>query len=191
VNIYKEKEMQKQRLLSRFTIWFLSVLLILSLLLAVLPQSAQALAIDVTCKKNYVVKPGESIYRIAREKEVSVYKLAKANNLESPYRVTAGMTLCIPEEPKPSSNFSWTAYYSGDKITINGTNFKKQHPFFVKVRENDTSIWYKLGLTTSDRTGDMSTKQDVPKSLLKKSMLTVCLKDGVTDYLVCKTVFKQ
>ena len=183
--------MQKKRLFSRVTIWSLSGILMLSLLLAVLPQSAQALAIDVACKKNYVVKPGESIYRIAREKEVSVYKLAKANNLESPYRVTTGMTLCIPEEPQPSSKFTWTATYSGDQIKINGSDFKKQHPFFVKVRENDTSIWYKLGLTTSDRTGDMSTKQDVPKSLMKKSMLTVCLKDGLTDYLTCKTVFKQ
>lgn len=183
--------MQKKRLLSRVTIWFLSGILVLSLLLAALPQAVQAMSIDATCKKSYVVKPGESIYRIAREKEVSVYKLAKANNLESPYRVTAGMTLCIPEEPQPSSKFTWTATYSGDQIKINGSDFKKHHPFFVKVRENDTSIWYKLGKTTSDRTGDMSTKQNVPKNLSKAPMLSVCLKDGVTDYLVCKTVFKQ
>lgn len=183
--------MQKQRLLSRITIWSLSVTLVLSLLLAALPQSVQAMPTNVTCKKSYVVKTGESIYRIARDKKVSVYKLAKANNLERPYKVSAGMTLCIPEEPQPSSKFTWTVTYSGEQIKINGSDFKKQHPFFVKVRENDTSIWYKLGKTTTDRTGDMSTKQDVPKSLLKKSMLTVCLKDGVTDYLTCKTVFKQ
>jgi LysM repeat protein len=183
--------MQKQRLMSRIAIWSLIVILTLSILLAARPQSVQARANYVTCKKSYVVKPGESIYRIAREKEVSVYQLAKANNLERPYKVSAGMTLCIPEEPQPSSNFTWTVTYSGDQIKINGTNFKKQHPFFVKVRENDISPWYKLEKTTTNRIGEMSTKQNVPKGLLKKSMLSVCLKDGVTDYLVCKTVFRQ
>lgn len=189
--IFMELEMKKQPVLSRIAIGSLSVILMLSILWAAFPQTAHAGSLFVSCKKNYVVKPGESIYRIARVQEVSVYHLAKANNLEAPYRVTVGMSLCIPEEPKPSSNFSWTATYSGDKITINGTNFKKQHPFFVKVRENDISPWYKLEQTTTDRNGVMSAKQNVPKNLLKKPMLSVCLKDGVTDYLTCKTVFKQ
>lgn len=183
--------MHMKRLSSRIVIWSLSVTLALSFLVAALPRSVQAGFSEVACKKNYVVKPGETIYRIAREHEVSVYRLANANNLEKPYRISSGQSLCIPEEPKPSSNFIWTVTYSSDQIKISGTDFKKHHPFFVKVRENDISSWYKLGSALSDRNGDMTVKHNVPINLLKKSILTVCLKDGITDFRYCKTVFKQ
>lgn len=183
--------MYSKQIASHVITWSLSLILVLSILVAAQPKPVQAGFSEVVCKKSYEVKPGETIYRVAREHDVSVYRLAKANNLEKPYRVSAGQTLCIPENPKPSSNFSWTATYSNGQIKISGTEFKKQHPFFVKVRENDTSPWYKLGKALSDRNGDMTVKHDLPKNLLTKSILTVCLKDGITDYLYCKTVFKQ
>lgn len=183
--------MHNKPLIHRIVTWLLSVTLIVSFLIFALPDPVQARDLQANCKKSYVVKPGESIYRIARNNEISVYRLAKANGLERPFSLSAGQALCIPAVPKPSSNFSWNATYSSDQIKITGTDFKKQHPFYIKVRENDLSRWYKLGNARSNRYGEMTVKLNMPKDLLKKYFLTVCLKDGITDYLYCKRVIKQ
>jgi len=183
--------MHVKRMFSHFMIWSLTITLLLSIVLAALPRSVQAGSPDVKCKESHVVQPGETIYRIAREYNVSVNRLAKTNHLTRPYLLIPGQTLCIPEKPQPSSKFTWTVNYSNNQIRISGIEFKKQHPFMVKVRENDTSPWFKLGKVLADSNGQMNVKYEVPSSLIKKSMLTVCLKDGITDYLYCKTVFKQ
>ena len=183
--------MNIRQLIPRTVIWTLIVTLALTTVMAALPSSAQAESTEAVCKKDHIVKVGETIYRIARNYGLGVYRLARANNLEKPYQITAGQTLCIPATPAPSSNFSWTVRYSSDQIKISGTDYKKQHLFFVKVRENDTSAWYKLNKVITDRQGELTTKLNVPKELLKKPKLTLCLKDGSTDYLSCKTVCKQ
>jgi LysM repeat protein len=183
--------MYKKPIIYRIVTWSISVALIFSFLATALPEPVQASYPQANCKKTYTIKPGESIYRIARDHEISVYRLAKTNGLKRPFNLSSGQTLCIPAIPKPSSNFSWNATYTSNQIRITGTDFKKQHPFYVKVRENDLSNWYKLGSAQSNRYGEMTVKYNLPKDLLKKSILTVCLKDGITDYLSCQRVFRQ
>lgn len=175
----------------RFATLTLCILVALSVLAAALPQPAQAAASPAVCAKTHVVKEGETIRRIANTYSMSVYRLAKANNLSSPYPLTAGQSLCIPEDPKLSSNFKWTATYTNDKVRIDGTGFKKQYPFVVRVRENDTSAWYKLGSAQSDRDGELSVSFNTPKDLQKKASIRVCLKDAGTDALVCKQVYRR
>jgi hypothetical protein len=169
----------------------LSALLLLSLLAAALPRPAAAAAPTATCARTHVVKEGETIRRIARTYEMTVYRLARANDLAFPYALTVGQSLCIPESASLSSNVKYTITNKDNKIKIEGTGFKKQNPFYIKVRENDTSAWYKLGLTQTDRDGDLSATFNVPKDLQKKPSLIVCLKDGVTDALACRQSFRQ
>lgn len=169
----------------------LSALLVFSVLAATLPQPVLAAPMEVTCKKTYTVKEGETIRRIARNNSVSVYRLAKANDLVSPYHLTAGQKLCIPEIPEASSSIQWSAKISGGEIIVTGTGFTKQHPFYIKTRESDTSKWYKLGSTQTDRNGKLKASFDVPKDLKSKFFLNVCIKDGLTDLLICQRAHRQ
>jgi hypothetical protein len=102
-----------------------------------------------------------------------------------------GQQLCIPKEPAKSSNYTWSAAYKGNTVTVSGEKFKKSYPFIVKARASDASTWYKLGRVGSDKNGELEKKFTLPKALVGETFLSVCLKDGVTDYLDCKRVVRQ
>ncbi len=154
---------------------------------AVKPQTAQA----GVCQDEHTVEAGESIYMIAKEYDVTVYKIANTNDLEKPYHLTVGQVLCIPKLPEPSSDYTWTAVVKDGKVTVSGEDFKKSWPFFIKVREDFTEPWYKLGKVVTDKKGFMDEVDKLPKDVSKAPILFVCLKDSVTNYLDCKRVFKQ
>jgi len=175
---------------SRLPYLLFTALLAFSLLAAALPRPAVA-AVSATCEDTHTVKGGETIYRIAKDNDVSVNRLAKANDLKSPYTLTVGQVLCLPPAVKASSNYKWSATFDGSKVNIAGDKFKKNHPFIVKARQNDTSAWYRLGKAAADKTGVMKASLKVPKELAKAASIRVCLKDGVTDYLDCKLVYRQ
>lgn len=170
-----------------------SLLLILAVFTAMLPQPARAAASEPnsTCAKTHTVKEGETLRRIARDHNVILNRLAKANNLTRPYNLTVGQVLCIPADPTVTGAGKFSVTFSNGKVRLEGTGFKKTYPFVVRVRENDTSKWFKLGTTQSDKNGKLSVSFNAPKELLNKASIIVCLKDGVTDGLVCKKVYRQ
>ena len=179
-------------ILNRAATWTFSTLLVLTFLAAALPKLVLAAAPAASCEETYTVRGRESLYRIARDHSVSVYRLARANNLEFPYPITAGQELCIPEEVVfASTNAKWSAVFSNNKVLITGSSFKKQYSFIVRVRENDTTAFYKLGKFKSDREGDVLASFAVPRDLQKMPAINVCLKDAVTDGLVCKRAYRQ
>jgi len=167
-----------------------SAVLLLSLAAGALPRPALA-ASAVVCEDNHTVKEGETIFRIAKDYEVKVNRLAKANDLTKPYRLTVGQVLCIPGVPKASSKYAWSASFSGSEVTITGTGFKKTYTFIVRARENDTAKFFKLGKFASNKSGVVDADLKVPKDLQKKPYLMVCLKDTVTDYLDCRQVWRH
>lgn len=168
----------------------LSALFVLSLLAGALPRPALAAAV-AECEDTHIVVAGETIYRIARDYEVKVARLAKANNLTKPYRLTVGQSLCIPGIPEPSSKYKWSASFTGEEVTITGSGFKKSYTFFVRARENDSAKFYKLGKFASNKSGEVDKDLKVPKDLQKKPYLMICLKDTITDYLDCKQVWRR
>ena len=165
----------------------LAITVAFGFLAAFKPGTASA---DV-CQDTYTVKAGDTIFRIAREYDTTAYKVAKTNGMERPYYVTVGQELCIPKVPQPSSDYSWTAEVKNGKVTVTGEDFKKSWPFFIKVREDFDEPWYKLGKVVTDKKGFMDESDKLPKDVAKASILYVCLKDSVTNYLDCKRVFKQ
>jgi murein DD-endopeptidase MepM/ murein hydrolase activator NlpD len=175
---------------SRLAYLLFATLLALSLVAAALPRPAAA-AVDASCEDTHTVKEGENIYSISKKYGITVSKLEKANNLEDPYSLTVGQQLCIPAAPKASSNYKWSATFNGSKVEITGEKFKKNHPFIVKARLNDTAAWYKLGKAAADKNGEMEASLKVPSQLAKAQSIKVCLKDGVTDYLDCKLVWRR
>ena len=48
------------------------------------------------CETSYKVRKGDTLSDIARQYRVSVYQLAKANNIKNPNRIITGQRLCIP-----------------------------------------------------------------------------------------------
>ncbi len=164
----------------------LIALAVLAIAAAALPKPAQA----AVCDDYHTVEAGESIRRIAREYETTIAKIARANNMERPYHLTVGQELCIPATRQPSSDYTWSAAIRNQRVVITGEDFKKTHPFIVKVRAVDAMTWYKLGKTASDKSGELDDDFRMPSALNKQSSIFVCLKDGVTDYLDCKRVFK-
>lgn len=167
-----------------------ALLVAFALLAASLPRPAQA-AVSAVCEETITVKAGDTIYNLSKKYETTVNKIARANDLEKPYTLTVGQTLCIPAARQPSSNYTWSAVLKNGQVTISGEKFKKQHPFHIKVREDLDSPWFKLGKVTANKSGELEKKFTLPKSISGASVMYVCLKDGVTDYLDCKRVFKQ
>jgi spore germination protein YaaH len=172
---------------ARFIQVALAIVIAFAVLAAAKPQSAQA----ASCKDTHTVKAGESIYSIAKKYETTPYKIAQANNMEKPYTVTVGEQLCIPKLPEPSSDYSWTATLKNGKVSVTGEDFKKSWSFFIKVREDLDEPWYKLGKVVTNKSGIIDEEDKLPKDLTNAKILYVCLKDGVTNYLDCKRVFKQ
>lgn len=177
----------KAKSVSRIIQVILAVAVALAVLAAVKPKSAQA----AICQDTYTVKAGETIFRIAKKYDTTAYKIAKANNMERPYYLTVGEELCIPKVPEPSSDYTWTAVVKNGKVFVSGEDFKKSWPFFIKVREDFDEPWYKLGKVVTDKKGFMDEEDKLPKEVSRASILYVCLKDSVTNYLDCKRVFKQ
>ena len=176
--------------IQRFAQVALAVVLAVAVLAAALPRPAQA-AVNAVCDETITVKQGDTIYNLSKKYEVTVYKLAKANNLEKPYTLTVGQKLCIPKVPEPSSNYKWSALFKNGEMTVSGSKFKKTHPFIIKMRAVDDMTWYKLGKAVTDKSGELDKTYKVPKALSKDTFVYVCLKDAVTDYLDCKRVVKQ
>jgi LysM repeat protein len=168
----------------------IAVLVAFALLAAALPRPAQA-AVNAVCEKTITVQAEDTINKLAKKYETTVNKIARANDLEKPYVLTVGQSLCIPAERQPSSSYTWSAVLKNGEVTVSGEKFKKQHPFHIKVREDFDSPWYKLGKVTANKTGELDKEFKLPKAVVKANVLYVCLKDGVTDYLDCKRVFKQ
>lgn len=183
--------MHTERTLKRLFHAAFAVVAVLAILAAAVPAPAQAAFPAATCDETYVVKAGETIYRIARKYGMTANRLAKTNNLEAPYTLTAGQTLCIPDVAPVNTNASWTATYTEGNVKIVGSGFKKDYPFIVRVRENDTATWYKLGRFSTDDDGEISETFKLPKAVAKLTALNVCLKSAVNDSLVCKRVFRR
>jgi hypothetical protein len=185
-------------IIRRTAAWAFTALLVVSFLAGALPGPASAAAsassapaATVTCTATHVVVEHEKFKEIADKYGVSTYRLAKANNLTLPVSLTVGQKLCIPPIPEPDPKVKWSAEFSGDKLLISGSNFKKQRSFIVKIREDAASGWIKLKVVVSNRAGNLDETIGMPKNLKKKGTFTVCLKDAVTDALYCRQVYRR
>lgn len=177
--------MHRTSLFTRFTLGLVCALLIMTFFAAALPQQALAAAPQATCAETYHVKEGETIYRIARKFKLPAVRIAKANNLSSPYTLKVGQSLCIPEAVDPNINVTFTANMTGTGLGVNASGLRKEVVFYVRVRENDTSSFVKVGSVKSDRTGKVDARLQLPKDLQNKTFLTVCLKNAFNDQIVC------
>jgi LysM repeat protein len=187
INFHEVKVMTNHGTIQKTLYIAMSALVIVALMAVALPRSALA----SNCQEMYTVEPGDLIGRIAKEYDTTINKIARANDLTPPYVLEPGQVLCIPKVPAKSSDYTWSASNDGKTVLIAGEKFKKTYPFIVKARADDSTTWYRLGRVGTDKNGDLEKKFTLPNALAKEIFLTVCLKDGVNNYLDCKRVVKQ
>ncbi len=67
------------------------------------PRAAVPVIVAQDWRGSYQVQPGDSLYRIARQHEIRVADLQRANSIENPRQLKPGMVLRIPGTAEPSS----------------------------------------------------------------------------------------
>ncbi len=179
----------------------LSLMLALALLAGALPAPARAAAPAVTCAQNYTVKAGDTLTSIAATYGVTLTELANANNLKDPYTIYVGQVLCIPatSTSTTTSGSTSTTSTSGQKlgierdtksIVVTLSGFPKKSVYYVKAKNaaRGDYKWFKFGRVKTSKTGSATVTLRLPKPLRQTDVLLVCLKNAVTDDVVCQTV---
>ena len=154
------------------------------------------------CSEMHTVKSGESLAKIAQKYRVHWQAIAEANGLKDPYIVFVGDRLCIPERSRDAEYEGGKAPVSeaaslsitlvGKDVKITTYNFPKKHAYNVKVDDAGDNYlrWSKLGILSLPKDGNATKSFELPRKLQTKQKLTVCLKDRVTDALICRTVLR-
>ena len=180
----------------------LSVLIVLALLVAMIPQTALAQTSSNNCSTFYTWKRGDTTGAIAHTYSMRWHKIAVANNLAIGEKPNVGDKVCIPKVSTASSGNTFgrnpkalfTAAAANGRLTINTSGFNNRTILKVKVHDAATGVggWSNLGTISMDKGDNLSTVFQIPKDLRGKGgFLAVCLKDQINDDLVCRNVPNQ
>jgi LysM repeat protein len=182
---------------SRLAILTVVFALCLGLIAASFPQPALA----ATCVSTYFVRAGDTTPKIAKTFGLKWSQIAIANDLKQPYRLDVGQSLCIPPQDSPTerSQAGTTTVTKQTKLTVLLTNdllevtlggLSRKGVYTVKVRDSDASVggWYKLANLKIDRKETVTAVYRLPQELSDIAWISVCLKNGTTDELICQTV---
>ena len=185
------------------TFAIVSILVIVALLASVMPQFTQSAA-AATCSKKYTVVAGDTLTSIAAKYNTTVQVLAELNDLTAPYVLSVGQVICLPAEakavtatPKTSSSSSSKFKYemsvnrSGTRITLKVASFPTKSHFWVRAGETlNKSGWTKLGKIHTSKSGSGEATFRLPDELRREPSYYLCLKNQVTDKLICQKFFQ-
>lgn len=87
----------------------------------------------------YVVRPGDTLYKVSREQNIPIRSLIDANDLQPPYAIRSGQRLVIPAAryhvvEKGDTVYSISRAYGVDMATLTGTNHIPP-PYTIKIGE--------------------------------------------------------
>jgi hypothetical protein len=169
-------------------VWITIIVLILSVLAALLVSSAVSAATD--CKAHYVVKPYDTLRTVATRYKLDPWQVIKANRnqTEKPnYPIYLWSSLCIPYPTYETKKIADTILdqppaqmlitQKGKELTIRAYGFANGSNWFI--REG------------GDKLGKMKIIKKVLTTRTLKTdagLLTVCLKNQMTDFLYCGKV---
>ncbi len=169
----------------------LSLLLVVTLVSAALPQPAQA----ATCRTYHTVKSGDTTVSIAKTYGLKWRVIAEANDMEYPYDLDVGDKLCIPpkaedDDTNIADELKMTVKAVGNTVTITVKGLTAKASFYVRARDGNASVggWHKLGVMRAKKKVTSSTSFILPRELREKLYLQICLKNGTTDEMACRTV---
>jgi LysM repeat protein len=177
----------------RLPLLILTALLIVALISAALPTTAKA----VTCVRYHTVKSGDTTSKIAQTYGMKWRLIADANDLEYPYKLKTGQKLCIPpgesDDTNQADDLKMTAKSSGNSISITIKGLSTKTSYYVRVRDGTASVrgWYKIGVMRAKKNTTATMSFSLPKELRNVLYIQVCLKNGTTDELACRTIVHQ
>lgn len=87
----------------------------------------------------YVVRRGDTLYKVSREQNIPIRSLIDANDLQPPYAIRSGQRLVIPAGryhvvQKGDTVYSISRSYGVDMATLTGTN-RIPPPYTIKIGE--------------------------------------------------------
>ena len=174
-----------------------SLFLVLAMLMGALPGAALAAAPAQSCSVNYTVKSGDTLSSIAASYSVNWQDVASANNLNSPYVLTIGQSLCIPGATTTSTSSTstttttaskgFTIATQGNRLIITVTKFSKKGIYYARANDGsrDNNIWVRLGRLRVDKNVNGKVSFQLSKGLRNTTELAVCLKNVKNDYVSC------
>jgi hypothetical protein len=168
-------------------------LIVLSLCLAVFlqPVSAQ------DCLVKHKVEPGDTLSYIAQLYGVDWQVIAEANDLQEPYVLQVDQVLCIPGGKKVTTDTddegtTTTAglyvYGSFAYVYMDVVKQEKNRVYHVRVSNAVGGISLTtIGRLKTDKNGNYGGWFQLPSGFIHNKNVTACIKDVLTDELLCST----
>jgi LysM repeat protein len=175
-----------------------SILIVLALLVSVVPQPVQA-APTATCSKMYTVATGDTLSKIALQFNVTEQALAAANNLKEPYVIVVGQSLCIPGTTTTGGTTSsgststapdFTVTRDGNRIVVKLVNLTPKRPYGVRIGPDirTSTNRMRIGNVRTNKVGVGERSFQLPRDYRNRTNYGMCLKDQITDAVMCKTI---
>jgi LysM repeat protein len=189
----------------RVALIVISVMMVLALIAVTLPQrQANAEVLAVTCSTYHSVVSGETLSSIALKYNVTVQELATANDLTEPYQIYVGQRLCIPGSTVVATPGATGTATKGPTFTIKETKdpftyeiatvgYPVKTPFYIRITRSDNNppITTKLGTMKTNKSGVAKRNVRLPRQYRDAPVLTICLKNALTDGVQCKSFVPQ
>ena len=193
-----ENNRQTTRVATRL---FSAMLVLVVLAVTLFQPSAIKPASAATCVKYHVVQAGDTLSNIAQTYGVKTEDLASANNLTSPYVIYIGQSLCIPASTTATTGTTTTTTTTSTskqptllilnftrKVYIQVTNFPKNTTYYVRAGNRED--WVRIGRLRTNKDGKATDVFNVPAVIDRTSNLTICLKNVITEVVVCQTILR-
>lgn len=154
------------------------------------------------CLDHFLVRPGDSLTRIASFYGFDWRVLANLNALQPPYALYAGQWICLPAvvgaEEAAASTFparlpTFSARASGGWVQIATHNFPVRSGYVVKMADDRVPygyIWFKLGTLRTRSSSEVTASFRIPPGLKDTPQLRVCLKNTLSNNLMCLTILQ-
>lgn len=100
--------------------------------------------------------------------------------------------VALAAKAKPEkTNPVWTASAFPNGITLDLKGFPTKRNYIVRVSDNgwQTSKWYKVGKIKTSKNGTAKFHFRIPKEYKYHRVVTVCLKDVMSDEVSCQQVW--
>lgn len=183
--------------IKRLAVILVYALLVVALVSATLPAPTRA---ATTCASYYTIKSGDTTPKIAQTYGMKWGLIAKANDMEYPYKLKVGEKLCIPpladktdEKVNQADSLKMSAKSTGGSISITIKGISTNTSYIVRVRDGNASVggWYKLGKLSAKKNTTTTLSFSLPKELRSSLYLQVCLKNATTDELACRIIIHR
>lgn len=177
----------------RVTNLLLIGLALVVILSALPPRPVQAAA---ACATYHWVKKGDTTTSIAKTYGLYWSEVADANFLKMPYVLKEGTRLCIPEirevksTAKVASKGQISVMIIANRVYVTASSFREKGSYYVRVRDpqHKKDGWTKIGMFNIPEKTLTRGYFDLPAKFTSSEKLTLCIKNGTTDQVLCQTV---